>query len=288
VGQALWRKATGQRPQKPTLPGPEITATLPPRPKDLVRAYVRHVGGDPSTYRGRLPPHLFPQWGFPLASRTLIGIDYPLQKIMNAGCRVEALAPLPDHEPLQVRARLQSVDENERRAILQFRIITGTRSAPDAVHGDIFALIALGKKKRPDGPGGDPQGPKKKEPVRVPSGAKEIGFWRLGSTAGLDFAKLTGDFNPVHWIPAYAKMFGFRNCILHGFSTMARAMEGLNRSVLAGAADQIQSFDTKFTRPLVLPAQVGLYLAEEHKIYVGDGPGSRAYLEGSFELEPSP
>src|SRR5690606_36198124 len=73
----------------PTTPGPLFEATIPPRSPDLVRAYLREVGGDPGAWRGALPPHMFPQWAFPLAARTLEGLSYPLLKIMNGGCRLE-------------------------------------------------------------------------------------------------------------------------------------------------------------------------------------------------------
>src|SRR5262245_66085335 len=90
-------------------PGPEQRATLPPRPEALVRDYLRHVGGDPGAYRGTVPAHLFPQWGFPLAARTLEGVPYPLLKVMNGGCRLEMNAPLPAGEPLEATARLEDV-----------------------------------------------------------------------------------------------------------------------------------------------------------------------------------
>jgi len=117
----------------------------------------------------------------------------------------------------------------------------------------------------------------------VPVDAREIAFFKLKPDAGLDFAKLTGDFNPVHWVPRWAKAFGFRNVILHGFGTMARAIEALNRGLLAGDVDALQEIDVRFTRPLVLPARVGVYV-RENKIWVGDAPGGPAYLEGSFKL----
>jgi acyl dehydratase len=94
---------------------------------------------------------------------------------------------------------------------------------------------------------------------------------------------LTGDFNPVHWIRPYARAFGFRSTILHGFSTMARAWEGFVHGVLAGDGSRIRVFDVKFTRPLVLPAHVGLY-RDGDAIYVGDAPGAPAYLVGAVEL----
>lgn len=259
------------------VPGPWIEVTYPPRPADLVRAYVKHVGGDPSAYKRRVPAHLFPQWGFGLTGRALGGLGYPMASAMNGGCKIIQNAPLPIDEPLEVRSRLESVDDDGRRAILEQKIITSTRSAPDAVIAHLYIFVPLKK-----GGGKSRSGPKKDKP-RVPPSAKEIAFFRLRADAGLDFAKLTGDFNPVHWIPAYAKAFGFRNTILHGFGTMARAIEGMNRGLFAGDVDALHEIHVRFTRPVVLPAKVGVYVEnEKHEVYVGSAPGGPAYLTGTF------
>ena len=93
--------------------------------------------------------------------------------------------------------------------------------------------------KREDKANGKANG-KAKDKARVPVDAREIAFFKLGPNAGLDFAKLTGDFNPVHWVPRWAKAFGFRNVILHGFGTMARAIEALNRGLFAGDVTALQ------------------------------------------------
>jgi len=112
------------------LPGPELRATVRPPSAALVRDYVRNVGGDPAAYRAFLPPHLFPQWAFPLASRTLEGLPYPILKIVNGGCRLAINGRLPSGEPLQVRAQLLAIEDNGRRAILRQRIVSvGARSA---------------------------------------------------------------------------------------------------------------------------------------------------------------
>jgi acyl dehydratase len=86
----------------------------------------------------------------------------------------------------------------------------------------------------------------------------------------------------VHWIRPYARAFGFRSTILHGFSTMARAIEGLGRALYAGDTRRVRVFDCRFTRPLVLPARVGLYLRGS-EVFVGDAPDGPAYLAGSFQ-----
>jgi hypothetical protein len=262
----------------PALPGPEVRATFPPRSPELVRDYVRHVGGDPSAYKRRLPPHLFPQWGFALTGKTLEGLSYPMLGAMNGGCKLIMNAPLPADEPLEVSARLESIDDDGRRAILEQRIVTSTVSAPNAVVAHLYIFVPLGKGKAAEGSGAQRA---RRERPRVPQDAKEIAFWKLRADAGLDFAKLTGDFNPVHWVPAYARAFGFRNTILHGFGTMARAIEGLNRGVFAGDVDALREVHVRFTRPLVLPARVGLYVRGD-ELYVGDAPAGPAYLTGTF------
>jgi acyl dehydratase len=271
-----------------TVPGPAIHRTIPPRPKDLVRAYVRHVGGDPSEYKKVLPPHLFPQWGFGLAAETLMGIPYPLMKVMNGGCRLEVNGPLPADQPLEVCAQLVGVDDNGRRAVLHQRITTGTQQDPELVVGHLYAIVPLGGGKPGGGTKGGKPG-KKKEKPRVPDTAREVGFWKLRQDAGLDFAKLTGDFNPIHWIAAYAKASGFRNTILHGFGTFARAYEGLHRGLWKGTQD-IKMLDVQFTRPLVLPAKVGLYIDDvDHaagtgQVFVGDAVNGPAYMTGSYTI----
>ncbi len=268
----------------PQVPGPTIEATYAPRSAELVRDYIRHVGGDPSAYKGTLPAHLFPQWGFGLGGQTLKGVPYPMARVLNGGCNMEIRSALPANEPLTVRAHLESIDDDGRRAVLQQRVVTSTPSAPDALIADMFAIVPLsGAKKDKDGKGSaGSQKKDKKEASRVPDDARELAYFKLSAHAGLDFAKLTGDFNPVHWVPGYARAFGFSNVILHGFGTMARAIEGINRGLFAGDVTRIKRWNCRFTKPLVLPAKVGLYVRDQD-VFVGVAKGGPAYLVGSFE-----
>ena len=261
------------------LPGPEVRVSYPPRDPALVRAYVRHVGGDPSAYKRTVPAHLFPQWGFGLTGRCLEGTSYPLLGAMNGGCKLIQNAPLPLGEALEVVGRLVSVDDNGRRAILDIEIVTSTRSAPRAVVAHMFLFVPL-KKTKKHGADGSKKAATKDKP-RVPDDARELAFLSLREDAGLDFAKLTGDFNPVHWVPAYARAFGFKNTILHGFGTMARAIEALNRGLFAGDVGALETVEVRFTRPLVLPARVGVYVRGD-QLWVGTAPGGPAYLQGTF------
>lgn len=278
LGEVALKAATNLTPKGPAqIPGEWMVAELPCRPPELVRDYIRHVGGDPAWYKGRLPGHFFPQWSFHLASKALLVLPYPLTRVMNAGCRIEQNAPLPADEPLVVRVRLSSVDDDGSRVKCVTQIETGTKSEPMALRCEMRTYIPLGK------PSGEKRVPKPKS--LIPSAAREIGFFRLGADAGLDFAKLTGDFNPIHWIAPAARAAGFRSCILHGFSTLGRAIEALNRSRFAGDPTRLQWIDVRFVRPLVLPAAVGVYVGEGGALWVGDAPSGGSYLEGQFLAE---
>jgi hypothetical protein len=281
AGGVLKQKLTGHAGSgvAPVLPGPIVRAKLPARAPSLVKAYVRHVGGDPAAYRGTLPAHLFPQWAFAKAAAVMRGVPYRLADMLNAGCRMEIRGPIPADEPLELTAQLTAIDDDGRRAVLHTRLVTGTASAPEALVVDMQALCRL--KGAGDKSGKDvAKGGKEQKPT-VPLGAREIARFRLGARAGLDFALLTGDFNPIHWIPPAAKAAGFRSTILHGFASLGRAIEAMNRVLWAGDTGRLQMIEVRFVRPLVLPATVGVYVGES-EVTVGDAPGGAAYMTGSF------
>ena len=277
------RKPTGKG-GPPPVPGPLFEATVAARPKDLVRDYVRAVGGDTGAYKRVVPPHMFPQWGFPLLSKTLAGLDYPMARVLNGGCNMTINAPIPQDATLRLSAQLVDIDDNGSRAVIKQRLVTGTDAHPEALVAHLFPIVPLG-----GGQGGSKKTKKKKARPRVLATAREIARWRIPASAGMDFAILTGDFNPVHWIPAYAKASGFRSTILHGFATLARAYEGVVRGVFAGDVGRLARFDAKFVRPLLLPAKVGLYVTDDamddgggRGVFVGDAPGGPAYMVATF------
>lgn len=281
LAAAALRQRLGGGAAEMQIPGPELTRVVGPRDPAMVRDYIRWCGGDPGAYRGRLPAHLFPQWGFPLLGDAISGVTYPLAKVLNGGCRIEVHGDLPADQPLHLTGQLASVDDNGRRAVLHQRLVTATSDGVPLVSAQVYGIIPLG------GGGDNGDRPKaKKEKPKVPTGAREIGWWRLGPRSGLTFACLTGDFNPVHWVVPYAKASGFRGTILHGFATLGRSIETMNRVLWAGDTRRLATIDVRFTRPLRLPASVGCYV-HDGGLYVGDGPGAPAYLTGTYTVSES-
>ncbi|MEZ4470223.1 MAG: MaoC/PaaZ C-terminal domain-containing protein [bacterium] len=254
-----------------------LDVELPPRDAALVADYIRWAGGDRQAWKGQVPHHLFAQWAFGLTHELLCGAPYPLAKAVNAGCRLEINGPIPLGEPLHVHASLEGIDDDGRRAIIRQRFVTSTPSSPDALVARLDALVPLG--------GGDSQGEKKSERrsrPTVPAGAREIGTKRLPANAGFEFACLTGDFNPLHWIAPYAKAMGFGRTILHGFGTLAIALETMNRVLWAGDTTRLTEVEVRFTRPVRLPGRFGIHVHDDG-LFVGDAPGGPANLTGTFK-----
>lgn len=259
--------------------GPWFEERAPAPGEGLVREFIKTSGGDAGWYRGVVPVGMFAQWTFGAVSRALSTLPWPMTRVLNAGVTIVSAGRIPLGESLLVRARIAKVDVGERRAKISTEVETGTSSDPTALRAVLHTYLPFGKPAS----GPKPRSESAATPERASDTARELAFWSLARTAGRDFALLTGDLNPIHWVGPIAKIAGFRSVILHGFASMARSIEGLNRAVFVGDPSKLASLDVRFLRPLVLPARVGLYLDRAtQRFWLADGPTGPAYLSGSF------
>ncbi len=266
----------GRRPtEQPSLPGPVFAATVPPLPAALRADFSRWCGAAPDAWGDEVPPWLFPQWGFPLLAKTLTGIPWPIARVVNQGCRITRSGPLPVDQPLQVTAQLVGIEATERRARMHQRLTTGPADQPEALVADVYAVVPLAK----------PGSGERRDPPTVPDDHEQVGTLLAGARAGWEFALLTGDFNPLHWLGPYARAAGFGGVILHGFGTLARAAQIALDTWLDGDPSRLSSLDVRFVRPLRLPASTGVFLGPEadstRSIAVGDAPGQTALVLGT-------
>ncbi|MFC1851403.1 MaoC/PaaZ C-terminal domain-containing protein [candidate division CSSED10-310 bacterium] len=279
LAKTAWQATTRQKstatPAPPATPGPMFIQNIPPLPQTLIRDYIRHVGGDPAAYKKVVPFHLYPQWGFPIMARTLENVPYNLMKVVNAGCVVTVNHQIPQNVSLRLRAQLQHVDATDKRVIMTQRFITETEKLPEALIVEQTALVVLKRPKTSQ--------KVKKEKERVPENVREIGRFRVAALSGLEFAFMTGDLNPLHWLSPYARAMGQRGAILHGFSSLARSIELMHRNLFAGDILRITQLSVRFTRPLQLPGEAGVYIDHSGNFFTGDAPNGPAYLVGNIK-----
>jgi len=216
--------------------------------------------------------------------RALSALPFPMTAVLNQGCRLEMHGPLPVGEPMQCTAQLVALEREPSKIKITTKITTATRRAGLACTATVYAVIPQ-KAPRSDSSTGiasaAPQSPR--QPAVVPADAAIVSQHGLQGASGRHYAFLSGDFNPIHWIPPLAKMSGFKSCILHGFAQMALVQEDLQRRL--GDAIKLKTIDVRFVSPLLLPGTMSVHVSDTTStVYVTDEMG-RVTLVGSFEVQ---
>ncbi len=85
----------------------------------------------------------------------------------------------------------------------------------------------------------------------------------LPANAGRRYAKVSGDYNPIHLHTLTARAFGFRRPIAHGIYMLALINAALEESL----SFSIKELSVEYKRPVYLPSQVDLI----HSFSEGDG-----------------
>lgn len=89
-----------------------------------------------------------------------------------------------------------------------------------------------------------------------PNGAGSIETTTFDADEGIGwrYARVAGDFNPIHLSRVGARMFGFKQPIVHGMWSLARCLATLEASTFAGP----KRVDVVFKRPVTIPAPLTL------------------------------
>lgn len=260
---------------------PEYSEELEPRSNSLIDEYIKFLKGNLSAYKDYVPFHFFPQWAFPIIGRSLSDLPFSFIQIMNAGYKIQINSHIGRNQNIFVRSKLIKIEQKKNYFYFTIRIISETKNSPEALVAHLTTLIRLPKQEKKEN---KQESTKKTEDYSIPFEAKEIASFQFSDKTGLDYAILTGDINPVHWLQFYAKFMGFKNVILHGFASSAFCIEAINNNLFSGNIFKIKEWEVKFTKPLILPAKPKLfYIKEENSIYLGDTKLSRAYLVGNFK-----
>jgi acyl dehydratase len=126
----------------------------------------------------------------------------------------------------------------------------------------------------------------REEVAEAPEGGwYELARWELSGGAGRRYARVSGDYNPIHLWPWTARPFGFRAPILHGFASAARAAHALVERRMGGDPAALRRMRVAFRAPLPLPSTAVLLVADgaaERWFRVAAPEGGAVYAEGTW------
>ena len=166
--------------------------------------------------------------------------------VVDGERRITVHKPLPSKCAVTADERyLDILDKGEGKGavLIQERVVR------EAAGGDKLFTIVTSIFARGDGGfGGKPQGgPALHEiPDRAPDLVKECD---TRPDQALLYA-LSGDRNPLHRDPAFARMVGFPRPILHGLCSYGTACRAVLSTVAAYQPERIRQFDVRFSKPV--------------------------------------
>jgi acyl dehydratase len=103
------------------------------------------------------------------------------------------------------------------------------------------------------------------------------GSWHVPNNRGKKYAKISGDYNPIHMSPLAAKLFGFKRDIAHGFGVLAETIEYSSAIAEAGGLDKALQVDVVFKAPVFLDSDVTIKQNKAQDpsrvdVFCGDNP----------------
>ncbi|MEU6098896.1 MaoC/PaaZ C-terminal domain-containing protein [Streptomyces sp. NPDC047079] len=220
-------------------------------PKDVLLYHLGIGAGVPATDRHELRYtlesrlHVLPSFatvagaGAPgvISGLSMPGIEVDLARVLHGGQTLTLHRPVPAAGTATATGRIAAVHDKGTAAVLVMRTEVADTDGPlwtnDAqifVRGEGGWGGDRGPSTRLDPPAGEPD-----KTVERPVREDQALLYRL-----------SGDWNPLHADPEFAKLAGFERPILHGLCTYGMTLKAVVDTLLGGDTTRVRSYATRF------------------------------------------
>lgn len=212
----------------------------------------------PGTY-----PHVL---GFPLALRLMTAPEFPipLTGVVHVANRITVHRPIEAGERLDFRTYAENLRPHDRGRQLDV-VLVGSVDGEEVWRG---VSTYLGKERKGGGGARRDRGDRPTPPA--PSA-----HWRLTPRVGTDYARVSGDHNPIHTSRLGARLFGFPRPIAHGMWSKAHCLAALESRL-----PDAYTVDVAFKLPVPLPSTVAFSATPGWDFALHDRSG-RPHLTGT-------
>lgn len=256
VKAATRRKVTGK-----TLPQDGLRQVIQVDPQRL--AAYRKVCG--FAENGLLPPTYPHVLAFALQMQLLTARDFPfpLLGLIHLSNRIRVLRPMGGVSQVQARVNVQNLQAHPKGAV--FDLVTRIDDQLGPLWEAESQMLCKGVQL---------DGALVEEPLQEFQALTEVAHWTAPADIGRQYAKVSGDYNPIHLSGLSARLFGFPTAIAHGLWNKARTLAALDEHL----PDANVEIDVTFKKPVRLPSEVTLLASAA-------GSSGDLRLIGSGELE---
>ena len=237
---AARRKITGS-----TLPEQGLRCWVEVEPKALA-AFRDVCELVPSPLLPPTYPHIL-AFGLQMQLLTAKDFPFPLLGLIHLTNRIRLLRPMGSVTQLRIGVYVHNLQKHPKGAT--FEVVTQV----DDLLGSLWEAESTLLCKGVELPGDLPQ---VTEPA--PVALSELTRWYAPADIGRRYAKVSGDYNPIHLSAASAKLFGLPSAIAHGLWIKARALAVLNSHLPAANVEIVVAFK----KPVRLPGEVILLSSE--------------------------
>ena len=160
--------------------------------------------------------------------------------LLHGEQRIEVKKPFPIAAKVTTMSTIRAIYDKGRGAL----IVADAETTDEA--GEVLCVNTFGAFVRGEGGfGGDrgPSGPKNVPPERPPDEVVEM--QTLPQQALI--YRLSGDRNPLHADPNFAKMAGYDQPILHGLCTFGHVARAVIQKYCGGDPDRFKGLDVRFS-----------------------------------------
>jgi acyl dehydratase len=219
--------------------------------KDVVLYHLGIGAGTPAgdraelryTYEGNLqvlPSFLTVIGGGALVGglSSLPGVDVDLKSVLHGGQEIVVHRPLPVQATITTSSRVRAVYDKGRAAVI---VLEGSGTLADGteLYTSLHEIFVRGE----GGFGGD-RGASVAYPV--PDGPPDVTAERPTRADQALLYRLSGDWNPLHADPEFAKAAGFDAPILHGLCSYGLVLKAVVDACLDGDAARVRRYRTRF------------------------------------------
>lgn len=177
---------------------------------------------------------------FPILVKSIGVAGVNPMMIVHGEQRIEiARRPIPWMAKTVTTGKIANVYDKGKGALLVVEAHTRDEGG-ELLFTNVYSLFARGE----GGFGGD-RGPGKKneKPDRDPDHVVEHGTWPFQHF----IYRLSGDLNPLHADPEFAKLAGYNRPILHGLCTYGVVMRAVVEACCGGDPTRVKDYEARFS-----------------------------------------